>query len=535
MEPQNPNSPSEASGDNSTASVPEAHSLSSAPANPEPSSSADQVSSQPVNVSGEGSSMPSTQSESVATQPMPASPMTAAPIAPAEQPAMPQNQAPVVMGSPVIGGADQPPVTTSSPSQMSSGSGKKGWMLPGIIAVVIVLLLGGGYVFGIYLPNRPSAVYRSSLSRAGDALDTLINYSTTASKKNYKSYTVDASLKSSGDVSFDATLSGSGDQDGNAKFTASADIMGEKLNANLDTVHVAGSDTPDLYVQLGGIKPILDSYGLNQLDSLDGQWLAVDHTLLDSSLSSLNQNASSVTKATSMPSMAQIDDAIAKVQTVNKRYLFSTDAGTAVLTDNKYIGKETKDGRSVYHYQVGYNKAHLQAYLTALGTALDNSSLNTWSKTANDGKSLSEQLNLSSLQDSVAKQSGNYTFDLWVDTKTKLPHTLQFVDPSDKTSSFTISQNYTGGTSYPFAFGFTGKDATSGDAQNLGLNITVDTSTNKVSGKLAVTQGTTANVSATFDITPSQQSVQVTAPAGAKPIANIIAALGLGTDPTTGL
>lgn len=428
----------------------------------------------------------------------------------------------------------QPPVSVGN----APGGKKKRWVLPVAIVAVLVVLLGGGYVFGVYLPNRPSAVYSSSLKNTSQGLDQLISYGTSQAQKSYRSYNFDGTLKATASgSSFDATLSGALDKDSNGTLKLNADVMGQKLSANLRSVHVSGSASPDLYVQLTGIKWALDKFGLSSLDNLDGQWISIDHTSLNSGVASARQSVdtgsgSSLGTATAMPTFDQVNDAITKVQTVNKDYLFTTDSGKAVLKNDKYIGKETKDGRSTYHYQVGYDKAHLQAYVSALKTALDSSKLNDWSKQANNGKNLSQVVNIDSLTSSITTAKSDYTFDLWADTKTKLIHSLQFTDPSDSSSVFAITQNYTGGSQYPFTFSFASKAG--GSTAKASLDLSVDTSTNKYTGNLtANTSGT--NISFKFDLTPSNNAVQAAAPAGAKPLNDVLKQLGLGGTSLLGL
>jgi hypothetical protein len=513
-----------------TEQSPSADSAATAPAPadvpaPEPQVQTEQPLVAPApDVSGQG--VPS--QTPVATQPVPT--VDAAPSSNA-QPGMIAQEAPSVF----VGSATQS-MEQIPPSPMSAPSGsKKRWIMPLVIVIVLLAVITGGYVFAVYLPSTPNAIYQTSLKETGSAIDTLINYSNSASAKDYKSYAVSGSISSTGTTSFNATLSGSGDTSGDAKLTMSADIMGEKLNANVDTVHVSGSSTPDVYLQATGLKPVLDSLGLSSLDSLDGQWIAIDHTLINSSLASLNQTAAAATKSTQYPTVAQLQDAITKVESVNKTYLFTTNTSTAVLTNEKYVGNTTLDGRNVDHFQVGYNKAHLESYLSAVASALDDSSLNAWSKAANKGQSLSQELNIDSVKNTVASANTSYRFDIWVDTKTKLPHTIQFVDPSDHSSVFTISQNYTGGTTYPFALGFTGKDVTSGDTENAKINLSFDTSTNKVTAGFTVTDGSSTNLNANFALTPSTQTVQVTPPAGAESITSLVTELGLSGSTGAGL
>jgi hypothetical protein len=419
-----------------------------------------------------------------------------------------------------------PPVNTDIPSIATVAGNKKRRVVPVLVATALLVVLGGGYTFAFYLPTRPGAIFSSSLDRTGKAVDSLIAYGGGVAAKNYKSSTFSGTLQvKSSAVSFDASLDGAYDEDANATATLNADVLGEKVGVNLRSVHEADNTSPDVYLQVSGIKPTLDSLGMNSLDTLDGQWISVDHTLIDTiAANAAEQSAGSSLTSAAFPTSAQLEDAAAKIQAVNKKYIFTTDSKTAVLEQSKYVGKETKDGRSTYHYKVGYTKTNLQAYVNALGTALNGSSLNTWAKASNDGKNLSTSLQ--SLHASINRAKSDYTFDVWVDTETKLIHSLQFVDPSDQ-SVMTLSQNYTGGDVYPFVLSVNGKDSATGETSTMTMDLSVDTKTNKDSGKLVFSSGSSSGT-LKFSITPSNDPVKVTAPTGAQSVINVLSQLGLG-------
>ncbi|HSX06670.1 MAG TPA: hypothetical protein VLG92_03055 [Candidatus Saccharimonadia bacterium] len=439
------------------------------------------------------------------------------PASPVQSASQPVADMPQPTVQPVVGGMPVSPV--------SSPKSRKRWFLPLVAVVAIALLAGGGYVFAFYLPNQPGAIYSSSLKRTGEAVDTLVNYSNTQTEKHYKSYGLDGKLTVTADgTNFDATLNGSADVQGNATGTLKADVMGSHVTVDLRSIHVADSASPDLYFRASGVKTALDAAGASSLDGLDGQWLSVDHTLLNSYATNYGGKASVITG--SMPTAAESHDAFAKAQTVNKQYLFTTDKTHAVLQNKKYVGKETKDGRSVYHYTVGYDKAHLKAYIDALGSALDKSSLNDWSKKVNDSKSLSETLDISSLKSSIDSAKSNYTFDAWVDAKTKLIQSIQFSDTANPGSTFTLAQNYVSGTNYPFTFSYQGKK--DGTTESTSLKLAVDTATDKETGAITVNSGS-VKLGLTFTVTPSTNGVQVAAPSGAQSVLDLLSGLGLGS------
>jgi hypothetical protein len=437
------------------------------------------------------------------TPPAPAAPAPAEPVAPAS---------PVVNGTPVKTGAGK--------------SGRKRWLLP-VIVVVVVLLLAVGYVFGFYLPNTPDNVYKKSLSNTASGYDKLVDYAQSQAQAHYKGMKVDGNFKfKMNGIAGDGTVSGAvDDKNGNAKMEA--DVMGQKFTLNERIITAPGQTSPDMYMQVTGIKSVLDNYGLESLDNLDGQWVLIDHTLFDSVASSATGGEGAKVGA---PTSKQIHDALVKIGAVNRDYLFSTDKDTAVLTNNKFLGKSTKDGRQVYGYEVGYNKEHLKAYVAALGKALDDSELNAWAKKVNDGKSISELMNIKSMQADIDKMKGTETFHLYADAKTKLVDRLEFTDKSADGTTFFIAQGYTGGSVYPFSLGISGSPEA-----NASLAFKVDTKANTLNVDMNVTSGTKASAdeqgSASFHIeaTPSNEAVKVEAPANAMPVTDLLNQLGLGS------
>lgn len=422
---------------------------------------------------------------------------------------------------------DVVPQTGAGPMVMPPADrSKRRWVLPAVIAGVFAVLLATGYVFGMYLPNRPSALYAKSLERSGQAIDALVNYTDDYAKKNYKAYNIDGSMHfTSSSGSMDATVKGDFDKDYNGSVAVKVNVMGEKIAADIRSVDVDGSASPDVYVRLSGIKPILDEFGASSMSGLDGQWISFDHTILDTYAASLAETEV-MTNATAAPTDAQIHDAVLKVQQVNKQYIFTADSSKAVFKQSKYVGKESKDDRSVYHYKVGYDKVHLQAYVSALGVALDNSKLNDWVKSANDGKKVSEVMDFKDLESSVKDAKTDYTFDVWVDAETKLVHQIQFADPSDSHGTFTLAQNYTGGDDYPFAM--TMSSMVDGTSENASMKFNINKKTDVGSGELSVKSGST-NGTFTFTVKPSNDSVKVTAPSGATSVMSLLSQLGLGS------
>lgn len=454
------------------------------------------------------------------------SPAPAAPDA-----AVPARSAVVTGGGAVNGGAPFGPNGSAAPH-------KKKWLLPA--AVVAAVLLGGsGYVFGMYLPSQPEAIYKKGLSNSAAAVDKLVDMTNDYRQKNYQGakFTGTATLKSASG-SFDAKLDGQSYKN-NAKLTANLNLMGKKLTT--DALSVSSSDgTPDLYFKMGGIKSALgDDSQYQPIADLDGQWLSIDHTVIDTYLQAIEQNSSGESAIASLksPTADQIDDAATKVQVVNKKYLFSSDTDTAVLTYKSFEGSEQKLGRKVNHYKAGYNKDHLKTYIDELGKALDASKLASWYKQqSGSSKSISEGLDTQTLQSDIADMKGTETFDVYVDVKTKLLQTVSFSgkDSDGKNSTVSISQNYTGGDEYPFQVAI--NDGTMQAAIKFSFNGKTSVATLGVDGSQSDSSDSGGKTEFTMDatITPTNDKLSVSAPAGAKPIMDVVQQLyGSSTAQTT--
>ena len=416
-----------------------------------------------------------------------------------------------------------PTSSTFTPGQPTKGGSKKrARLIAAVIALVVIL--GGGYVFAFYLPNTPSHIYASGLDRTAQGYDKLVEYTKTAQTKQFKSSKLSGDFKFvSSAVSGDGTFSGQSD-DKDATGTLNVNIASVKAGINFRSVTASGQDTPDVYFQVNGVKSILNGYGLNQFASLDGQWISVDHTLLESAAASAAGDSKS--NGLKSPTSAQVQDALTRAGQVNRQYLFNAKADKAVLKQEKYLGKSMVNGRQVYGYQVGYDKAHLKDYIKAMQSAVNDSSLNAWIK-ATTGKSAS-QADLSSLIDSIDKADGNYSFTMYVDAKTKLIDVLRFKDP--KTSDyFEIGQAYSGGSVYPFSF----KYVSTSDPQDAGtieLTAKLDSAANTVTFGAnldAKESGSPLTFKLDAEVTMDNDTIHVTAPAGAKSVMEIYQQLGL--------
>jgi len=405
------------------------------------------------------------------------------------------------------------------------------------VAVIVLLLAGATYTAVTYLSNTPDYVYARGIKNSSALIDNLVTYAQQLQSTPYKSTIFDSSLQGKDVLGhYDIDLSGTENRNGDGVFSASGDVDGMPLSSNIRTV-ATGNALPDAYIKskdLDALKPLIGVQGLPAFNQFDNKWILVDHNLLESYLDNLMRVADKnidTSKSQPAPNLAQISDALAKVQTVTKQYLLTTNSNTAVFKDPAFIGTETDNGQRLNHYRVTYNSVHLAAYLQALGKALDSSTLNTWSQQVSQGKSLDQALNLAAMGNGVQQRTGTgNTADIWIDRDAKIIRKVQVNNPSATLSSVVITQGYNGGNQYPFAITYKGKDA-GGATHTTTIKIVLDTSTHTTTIGLddqSQAHGLRSVQNVRVSLTPSNTPVRANgAPAGAVPLLTALGPSGL--------
>lgn len=407
-----------------------------------------------------------------------------------------------------------------------------------IIVIVTILLLGGAfYAAAIYMPNTPGSIYAQGVENSGKLIDNLATYAQQLQVAPYKSILFNGNMKGSDILGhYDISLSGTEDRNGDGLFSASGNVDSMPLSSSIRTVAVTGSTLPDAYVEskdLDALKPLIGIQGLPAFNQFDGKWILIDHNLLESYLDNLMRIADkhiSKSKPSSSPTLEQVSDALTKIQTVSKRYLFTTDSSTAVFKDPVFLETETSNGHQLNHYRVTYNNTHLAAYLQAFGQALDSSQLNAWSQQANRGQNLSQALDLAAMGRGVQESNNtNNTADIWIDRGSKIITKVQLANPSPTLSSMVITQGYNGGKQYPFAITYIGKDV-GGTTYTATVNVTLDANTHATTigySSHSKTDGLRDDLDAHVSLTPSDATVKVSAPSGAVPFLTALGPSGL--------
>lgn len=414
---------------------------------------------------------------------------------------------------------------STNPAQATGGPVKQSLFskknLPKIIIAAVVLLIGAvAAAYFLYVaPNKPANLWKKSLANTAAGYDRLVNYIDT--QKETKG------SKTKGDFKVEGATAGDGSfeveaYEKNAKLKFDLGFGGQRVNAEVVSILPENSQTPDIYLNFKGVKGLGALLGSgaeisSAVDQLDGRWIFIDHTFLDG-ITQRTEQSSQVTFTQS--DMVAVLKAIGEA---NRDYLFSDAQDKRVLKINKEVGRETRDGRSVYHFKAGIDKQHLKDYLTSLKQNLEN----TKAKDA-FGSSLNAYLE-SLLKDiDENKDIEEMEIDVWVDTKTKLIRFLRFPDKDKADNYFEIGFLLDDNTKYPFSF------SSVLDKAKSNITITVDTQANKVLGDFSFDSGEESGfkLSGTFESQSSDQEITITKPDNALTIVelmNVINELSGGT------
>ncbi len=385
------------------------------------------------------------------------------------------------------------------------------------IVLPALLLLGGSAAaayYGYVVPNKPENLWASSLERTGKAYDEMVKFVDTTAQKDNVEYKGD--FKISGALAADGSMSGSSSKNG-SRLTGDISASGIKVNFDVRAINSERS-TPDIYFKATGLEGLGNLFGFadpvytTALNGINNQWYVVDHTLFDQYTDSTNTDV--------QLGMDDVNELLKAIGESSKQYVFTKDASKTVVTVKQNVGKETQDGRGVYHYKVGVNKENLKKYNNDLCDRLAKTSIYKLINDSALGGSGSECKDVADID----KLTNDGSADVWVDTKTKLVHKVRFTEKDDQSNILDIFQDYQGGDEIPLGLTSSGKDT------NTTLKLKLNRATNVVDLNLT-SKGTGAdeyNAEFNFTVKPSDTEVKVETPEGAKNIITLLSDLGFG-------
>ena len=441
-------------------------------------------------------------------------------------PPTPQNNPAPHGGNNVIySSAPNGVVTNGMPKRPSKGR------LFAIAGAAAVVVLGtAGYVFGFYIPNKPENVFNTALTNTGKGYDQLVDYLDDKElESKFKSASTEGTFKlESADFSTDGKFKAANDEK-NATFSGDVGLGTTRLTIDGVAKDVDNSESPDLYLKLGGIKGLGEGFGMPELDTLDNQWITLDHSLIDSYVN-MAESAGGLEATDQMkaPTQEQAADGARVLGEVSKKYLFTDDEANAVFEMKKYIGKETVDGKETNHYDVKVNKAHLKAYYKELGEQLDKSKLNAWAKDAYD-KDLSKLIDSEGMQKSVDDIKDTDTFGMWVNTETKLVHKVRFSESKNAAENYMeVGLNYAGGDEKPLFLNFRSNQDGSDTSGSITFNINTKTDVFKIEADLEQKGDNAVAMNLKAEIKPGASNFKAEAPEGAITLSEAFSRVGLG-------
>jgi acyl-CoA-binding protein len=443
----------------------------------------------------------------------------------------------------------QPIISGSSLQQ--EGQKKKGFKPSKKMAVILALPLifigsGAAAYFGYVIPNKPENVWGTALANTGKGYDKLSEYAT--SKKETKPMSVKGSFKVSGEVAADGAFDGISDGK-NGQLTGTVSAVGLKVNYDVRALESPGN-TPDIYFKVDGIQGLGDLVGSyagligedsatlkKTLNGVNGQWYFVDHTLFDQFAQGANGNL----QITS----SDVSGALKAVGDSSKQYLFTSDPAKMAVVVKQNVGKETQDGRKVYHYKVAVNKENLQAYNKSLCENLIKTKLfKLFSQNTSGDEDFSKEC-----QDAtgISKVKDTQTADAWVDLHTKLIHKIRIKEKDNANNYVDIAQDYQGGDEFPFSIGLHSQDSVDNistrDNQELSnptpapattvtglIKMKLNMKTDAFSAEANFDESGPVKSNGTFKLTlsPTTEKVKTEKPANSKTIIQLLNDLGFG-------
>jgi hypothetical protein len=395
---------------------------------------------------------------------------------------------------------------------------------------VLVVLIGGGYVFGMYLPNKPENVYKTGLGRTGKAVDALLSAGTEKTKLD----TIKKGTEVSGSVvvqgpnnnRYSGTFSSnSDDKHSNSNLTYSPDKTTEDFKAQVLTELADGQPYPNLYFKLTGLSAIGGDQIAPQLAQYDGKWINVSPSYIESLIPADPDTAQDANNSLTPEDVTELSRAVI---TTTREYVFTNDPTKNVLVQNSFKGTETVDGQAAYRYEMGLNKQHSKDFCKAIITnVMATKAYKHIPGVPHDNLAETQKSAITGCQQEIdTNLKDSDTFDMWVSKKTKLISKVRFTDDNQKGTYVDIGQNYTGGSNLPMYTAY------HNDAEHynvkVSLNADLDTNTTKASVAVDTGQGKdTWSVHVNMTFKPNKNSVTYTKPADSVSIEQVLQTLSI--------
>lgn len=436
------------------------------------------------------------------------------------------------------GGVYSPPLTTQLPPEEGGKKSKKKLIIA-LTAFAVILLLGAGYVFGFYIPNKPENVWKTGLDRSGDAIEQIVNKATETEKLNQiKNSEITGSLEfSSQDLNFNGNLVSKLNE---TKSDSNLDISfqdntGQETSLNLKALtHLPeGKKYPNIFFQFNGASQLGLNAFIPELSKYESKWIGVDSDYLEE-LSNYGGGTKPEGNQKNITS-EEYAEIVRTVSATSSEYLFTSDPEKAVIENRGFVGKEEVDGLKTYHYQAAVNEANAKKFCVALSERVI--VLPAWQKLfeldEESTQKMKDSAKITCEGEWPKDPDDDGVFDVWVDSKYKLIYKIRDYTDKDKKDYFEIGQKYTGGDDILF-FANVHDDESQFDLR-LELGTNLETNITKVS--LSASQKSEAitglfgpfEAKASFEAKPFDGEINVDEPEGTIKLQDILESLGVNS------
>lgn len=418
------------------------------------------------------------------------------------------------------------PAASSEHKQKPVAKKPKKWLLPAVAAVAVLVLGGGAYgYFGVYTQSA-SYIWDKSLKKTGEGLKAYFEQQ----PSSLKSAKITGTFKLTTPVAADGTLMYSSDGS-NTQFTTSMGAAGVRAELEVRGIKQENANNPDLYVKVDGVKGLSALLGSSAseiapiLDSVDGKWFSVDHTLLDQATASIK------TSNKKLPSTEELQkdmlDLSKAMSAVVSDRLFTTDDAKAVAIIKDKLAKEDFKGRKTQHITVQVRKQQTKDFVVALKDTVKNSKVKDLLISDGAGKTFEEAINFDSMLKDLDKADYDKMIaDVWLDTGLQYVRNVRIpIEDNNKktTGSIDFTLDYKGGDDYPMSITITNKDKEVDGSITIGVTLKkASTDATMTFGLDMTTSGQKVQGSAEFKLTGSNDAVKVEKPAGATNIMNLL-------------
>lgn len=485
----------------------------------------------------------------------PAPPVTASPPMAAQQispspapPAQPAQPAQPV-AAPPSQPAPLPPTTDPQtiiqndalagfpPMAQPKRSNKKRIILAAVAALLIIAATAT-YVLAFYIPNRPENVWQTSVERTGEAAKKLTAAATDKSKiDSYKKSDIKVKVDAEyADYKYNGELKLIFDTkkyNGELNFTSDGpNSDSEEIKTKFIAEVPDNSQFPNAYLQVTGLKSLVGAGILPaEFGTYDGKWIALESAYLESLGTTRLTEEIKSSDDISSEDIAQLSAAVTEV---TAERVFSNDPNKAVFENRGFVKRDTVDGKKTYQYKVGLNKDHAREYCKAMvDRVMSTKAYKNIAKFEDDQLSKEKESARNECQD--MKLDGfkdDQTYDVWVDAKYKLIYKVRIPD-ADQSGTYTdIGQNYTGGDEVSLFVKYHSREGKTDASFSLTFNTANSNTTGKYTYESRAREKTT-KATIILEAKPYKGEIDVTVPAGAVSIQEVLKKIGLSPTPAT--